>query len=703
MGADHPVTLRTPAEREAFGAGTYYAAVHDLADPPERAYLEALPEARSIVLRRLVRGLYRGNPDGLSDPAIVTCSSSELPDAIPFTRVDCTDRDAPVSAGDHEDSDDRYAVLPFPDADSTVVAPVVDVHGHDRLRLADPVIHVTSGVTDRVAHPVDLVPVLRQAGAFADAQQADRIRAELAESAANLALSRLAGQVHARRSRSTESTFAAVVDGDRDCRLSGADGSAVLERVVTDGHPFHPAGKIRRGMSPTEGLAYAPEFTGHVDLRFVAVHEDRARRTATGSRSLTDCLLATFDGLDDAVTRSLPGDRDSDEYAVVPVHPWQYHHVVHDRYASQISDGTVRPVDFSHPATPLLNLRTVVPESTETATGTPPHCKLAIGVQTTNVERTLSPQAVTNGPRVTGVLRQVVEEEPLDRLGVLAERAAACYYPPGGPHVDGDDYDDVRHLSGLVRQNPYDHRLVAEGDHPVPAASLAAESPVTGEPLVREAVERYGDESGGTNRGEAALAFLEDYVDVVVPEQLRLLTDYGVALESHLQNCCVVFASDGRPKATLVRDLGGIRVHHGRLADRGFAVDTYPDSDLDADGERDLYRKLYYALFQNHLTELLVALVGSMPVEEGACWEVVADSCRRAFADLRADDDVPDARVDRDEAALFEDPIVHKALTSMRLDGKRHEYVTADVSNPLASPGSIGSSRTVPGPSRGTD
>jgi len=119
--------------------------------------------------------------------------------------------------------------------------------------------------------------------------------------------------------------------------------------------------------------------------------------------------------------------------------------------------------------------------------------------------------------------------------------------------------------------------------------------------------------------------------------------------------------------------------------------------------ERDLYRKLYYALFQNHLTELLVALVGSMPVEEGACWEVVADTCRRAFADLRADDDVPDARVDRDEAALFEDPIVHKALTSMRLDGKRHEYVTADVSNPLASPGSIGSSRTVPGPSRGTD
>jgi siderophore synthetase component len=672
-----PVELRTEAERDALVPATYCAAAQDLSTPSETAYLEALPEARATVLRQLVRGLLRGLPAGLPEPIVLSPSSSGLPDAPLPPAFD----DAALSCMEHPESCDRLALLAFPASESVLVAPIAATYGYDRLRLADPVTRWTPETHGPVEHPVDLVALLRREGAFSDAAQAGRIEAELAESTANLALARLADRVQERRLRpdgSTGQSVSALPD------LPAADAAAALERTVTAGHPFHPSAKIRRGMSAADGLAYAPEFTASIDLRFVAVRSDRALRTWTGDRSLTERLYDAFDDLDESVARALPDGRTREEYAVIPVHPWQYHHVILDRYAPERANGDVVPISgYTHPATPLLNLRTVVPYATDGAAA-PPHCKLAIAVQTTNVERTVSPHAVYNGPRVTDLLRSIEAEASLQRLGFLVEPAAACYYPPGGPHPDGEAYDDARHLSGLVRANPYTHRLVDDGARLVPAASFVARSPATGRPLVRDVIERYADTRGTTDVGDATLAFLGEYVDAVVPEQLQLMTAYGVALESHLQNSYVVL-DDWRPVATLVRDFGGIRVHHDRLAERGFSIDTYPDSDLDADGRRDLYGKLYYALFQNHLAELVVASVETTPVEESDCWAVVRERCLDAFEGLRADADVPSSRIARDEAALFEQPTVHKALTAMRLQGKRHEYVTSRVSNPLAS------------------
>ena len=679
--------LRTDAERRALAAAARYATVHDLSTPPERAYLEALPDGRSVVLRRLVRGLLRGHPEGLPDPSAIDPSALEGADAPRL-------RDAPgvspadaaaLTAEQDPAALERLELLPFPASGVTLAAPVTATYGYGRRRLAGPVALYESGRRERVDHPVDLVPHLRREGAFSDDEQADRIEAELAESAANLALARLAQRVHRDRADAGNGD---VLSGEPP--LPAADAPAALERLVTDGHPFHPGGKIRRGMTATDGLAYAPEFTDAVDLHFVAVESSRAREVQAGERSLTDRLYDAFPGLDDAVDRSIPAERRRDDYRVVPVHPWQYYRVIPDRYERQRADGVVVPVDgFTHPATSLLNLRTVVPYPTE-STSTPPHCKLAIGVQTTNVERTVSPQAAHNGPRVTDLLRDVADDASLERVGFLEEPAATCYYPPDGPHPEGAAYHDVRHLSGLVRENPRTHPFAGENRTVVPAAALIAASPADGRPVVAEAVDRFAAATGraastGADADAAAAGrdLFAEYVDAVVPEQLRLLTEYGIALESHLQNSCIVF-EDGRPVATLVRDFGGIRVDDERLADRGLSLEPYPDSDLDADGRRDLYRKLHYALFHNHLAELVVALVRSTPVDESECWRVVRERCRETFEAMRADAAVPAARIDADEAALFADPATHKALTAMRLRGKRHEYVTSGVPNPLA-------------------
>ncbi|MDG5817472.1 IucA/IucC family protein [Natronococcus sp. A-GB7] len=688
------VRLRTSAERESLGAATGYARANDLSVPAEAAYLEALPGARREILRRFVRGLLRGRPAGLPDFRFVDPADPTVPDEpAPLEGLEATELRSLVDPLPEWWC--RLALIPLPASETVLVAPIAARHGYDRFRFAGPMRRSPEsagfdGGRRGLEHPVDLVPLLEREGAFSDAEQAERIRLEVSESVANLALARLARPVHARAVETavaaSESILEAVATG-----VPSADAATAFERIVTDGHPFHPAGKIRRGMNAADGLAYAPEFTDRVDLRFVAVDREYALETraeAAEDGRLTDRLYATFEGLEGALERAIPAGRARESYAVVPVHPLQYHRTIPERYADGIEDGRVVPIaDYAVPVTPQLNLRTVVPYETErTADGPLPHLKLAIPVQTTNVVRTLSPHAVSNGPQVTDVVREIERREDLDRLGLLAEPAATCYYPPGGPHPEGEAFDDARHLSGLLRENPAEHPLVPEDGVPVVASSLVADAPTTGRPLVCELIERYGDRTGASTAGEAALLFLERYAAVVVPEQLALLSEYGVALESHLQNSLIVL-EDAEPVATLVRDLGGIRVHRDRLAERGLSLDPYPDSDLEADDAVDCYRKLHYALFQNHLAELVATVADEFPVDERVCWERIADRCERAFEAIRAEGSVPADRLERDERALFAASTPHKALTAMRLRGKRHEYVTSEVANPLSARG----------------
>ncbi|MFB6301978.1 MAG: ferric iron reductase [Haloferacaceae archaeon] len=140
---------------------------------------------------------------------------------------------------------------------------------------------------------------------------------------------------------------------------------------------------------------------------------------------------------------------------------------------------------------------------------------------------------------------------------------------------------------------------------------------------------------------------------------------------------------DGLPVASLVRDFAGIRVNVDRLSTTGYAVDTYPESMIITSDTDPLYNKLYYALFQNHLTELVVLLTAHTGLDESTCWKRVRATCRDVLSSLRADGAVPEDRIDRDEDALFAEQVPHKALTAMRLRGETYDYVMRPVPNPL--------------------
>lgn len=159
--------------------------------PPERPYLQALPAARTDVLHRFLRRLLRGGVTelGLPEPWVGDPGSipdDVLPDGAPPDWPEEFDGDGAGTLrgpATHE----RVGVVSFPEAGRSVVVPVEAVGGYDRYHLGAPVVVVGPDESGRLRHPVDLVGLLDEAGAFDDPEQSDVVEAEVAESVANLA------------------------------------------------------------------------------------------------------------------------------------------------------------------------------------------------------------------------------------------------------------------------------------------------------------------------------------------------------------------------------------------------------------------------------------------------------------------------------------------------------------------------------------
>lgn len=689
----------TECERRALPAAVRYARRHDLATPADEAYRRELRSARWGILARLLGGLARDRPAGLPDPVFVDATAPTVPDG-PGDPLGSLDGDALTARVPDAEGADRVLVLPFPASETVVSVHVRSRRAFDRFTFAPPAVTCSLDATEPVGSPESLVPLVDCERVVETVEARDRFRSELGESVANLALARLARRVRwsglsatptPTTTRPSEPTSHRRTSRTSDAQPVDARGtgsqerpeSASFDQLVTGGHPFHPGAKIRRGMAPTEVLSLDPTVADSVPVRFAAVHRDCALESSTNGESLTDRLYETFPGLRMAVGTALPSGRPVSEYAVLPMHPWQFRHVLPDRYADAQRAASVVPVpSYTVEAAPLLSLRTVVPRPGAMAGEHPPHLKLALGVQTTNAVRTLSPNAVVNGPQLTDALTAACEAAPLDSFGVLPEPAATCYHPTDDPVPDGPAYDDARHLSALARQHPATHPIVGPDECAVTGAGLLACPPPDRQSVLDATLDAFGDGLPDGDRASVVESFLSAYLDAVIPGALELLVTRGIALEAHLQNTYVVF-DDARPTGALVGDFGGVRVFEDRFGEADLT--PYPDSDVFTDEVTAAREKLWYSLFQNHVGELLGRLCATEPVTATECWRLVRACCERTFDDLAARDDVSGERVAADRASLFDDRVVHKALTAMRLRDATHDYSKTSVANPLAA------------------
>ncbi len=378
----------------------------------------------------------------------------------------------------------------------------------------------------------------------------------------------------------------------------------------------------------------------------------------------------------DAAAAHLRGTgRDPADYELLPVHPWQLHRALQDRYTDALTCGRIIAIPHAGIiAHPLLSLRTLAPAADRRAA----HLKTAVDVRLTTATRVVSPPTVHNGPIMSALLAQVCQRERTfgGRLIGLTELAGGSYRPhPGEPA------EAAASLAAVIRESP--ERYARDGEVALPVAALAARSPLTGRPVLAEAL----DELASTYRcpsSDTAMHFLARYCDCALPTLFALLSRWGIALEPHGQNAVLVLR-DGLPTRMLYRDFGSVRVSPARLTRSGMPPPSLIGS-LRTDDEDELRAALFFPLLDTNLGQLVGTLARVGQTEHDRLWRLVARCCRSAYATLTADPAIA-AQAGRDEVALFGPTLPAKSMLRVHLSGDPHTPQWVAVPNPLAAAG----------------
>ena len=272
----------------------------------------------------------------------------------------------------------------------------------------------------------------------------------------------------------------------------------------------------------------------------------------------------------------------------------------------------------------------------------------------TSVQRTVSPKSAVMGPRLTRLLRTMVDLEAGfgGVLDIVPEEVGLHYLDP-----DGDD-DRARHLAILYRGNPMARATPAL--FPVPVGSLFADSPFSGRPLATELVAlAYGDSA------EGAVDFFRRYAATVLGATLSSYLLYGIAFEAHQQNSFIMVNERYEPAQLLARDFGDLRVHGPTLRAAGLPLDVYRPGHTVYEDDEPVRDKLLHAVLLCHVVELALLLSRTYRHPQARFWDVLRQEVEQAFEHLRGRAD--SSRWLAERRALLEEDWPAKSFLRMRL------------------------------------
>jgi siderophore synthetase component len=536
-----------------------------------------------------------------------------------------------------------------------------------------------AAVPQQIDHPVALLTaVLGARSVQADTDRWLILSAELDSSVANHALALVAESW--RRERLTTTVISEGNVLRWAARRAAADPAfsplALFEQAVVDGHPLHPCARVRSGMSAQELFSYSPEWADEVALRVVAVALSSFTRPSFARRGLAQELRRWHPQVVDAAEEHLRNvRRDPAGYELLPVHPWQLHRVLPERYAGALADGRITIIPRVRiPARPLLSLRTLACGADRRAA----HIKTSVDIRLTTATRVVSPAAAHNGLIMSALLAEISRREHGfgGRLVSLTELASGGYRP-----APGESADAAASLAAIIRESPERH--AGEGEVALPVAALAARSPLTGRALLADVLDELAS-TRGCSRSESAAHFLASYCECMLPALLTLLSRWGVALEPHGQNVIVVLRA-GVPARLLYRDFGSVRVSTARLACNGVRPPALLGA-LSTDDENELRAALFFPLFITNLGQVVAALARVGETEPTRLWQLVARRCRVAYATLTADPAIA-VQASSDEAALFGPALPAKSMLRVQLSANPHALQWIAVPNPLVAAG----------------
>ncbi|TQV76125.1 IucA/IucC family protein [Denitrobaculum tricleocarpae] len=314
-----------------------------------------------------------------------------------------------------------------------------------------------------------------------------------------------------------------------------------------EGHPKAITSKGRLGWGQDDFEAYAPEFGSSFQLVWLAV----ARKGITAAQA-NDCseqalLQAAMDSQDALRLQEILDSKGltGDDFALVPVHPWQWQNVITQWFAEDLAAGRIvflGSLGDRFRAQP--SLRTL--SNIDRAKGF--DIKLSLSILNTSCYRGIPGRYIPIGPRLSDWLVELVERDPFlsrtHRTLILREVAGLQVPNSTFDLIEGVPYRYHEGLGAIWRER-LDGKLEA-GERGVMLSALHHRD-CNGRPLLAEYIARSGLSP------EDWFARLFDEITVPL---YHFLCRHGVAFIAHGQNISVVLR-DWAPAALVVKDFQG--------------------------------------------------------------------------------------------------------------------------------------------------
>ncbi|MCY9871753.1 IucA/IucC family protein [Vibrio barjaei] len=326
--------------------------------------------------------------------------------------------------------------------------------------------------------------------------------------------------------------------------------SLIEQQAAIAGHPKFAFNKGRRGWGVSDLEHYAPEFSGHFQLVWLAIRRASLQVGITSGLNWNHDLVASMLSPSEMVLfeNKLAADSlNPEDYLLIPVHPWQWENKLAMAYIKEISDKTLVYLGGAgKKVSPQLSIRTL--SVIDNSSGIPAFdIKLPLTIMNTSCYRGIPSRYIQAGPYASSWIKQKCETDlELQLLGTQALEEPASAYLASSAYSQLQDAPYRFHeLLGVIWRESAESKL-EPGEHAYLMA-LLFELDSHGQPVVIELI----NQSGLT-----ATQWLEKLFTAVVIPYYHLLVKYGISLIAHGQNVTVV-CRDGTPERILLKDFQG--------------------------------------------------------------------------------------------------------------------------------------------------
>lgn len=644
-------------------------------------------KGRSSILKRLVTSLLREDVMGLFTKSydlqvIDTIYAINLPAINDHWKKIISHLPAYGLQSSH-----YYKVYPLHN-EGCLIIPVSCQYAFRRQEVEGSVLHVTTEGARELTHAAEMLELLRQTSDQDGSSISYNwltLAEELCNGTANLTLSYAYGE-------QKKLKLQAAADMEKGCTTlewvvaekakdKHFDASLFFESLSVEGHNLHPGAKTKMGMNPQDVFRYSPEFDEEFNLCLVAVRSDYMGWSSLEKGEAANAsLFLAFPHLEGSIKEELAKKGLSlDEFVAIPVHPWQMEHCLQDIYGAEMEKGVILPLtSVTIPCRATSSFRTVVPVSANESVKTA--IKVAVNSQMTSTVRSISPHTTKNAAEFSRLVKLVMEQEKeLAKTFVpLYETAGFHFQVQEEEQSDGNSLK-MRNLSVIFRDNV--ETLIQKDELAIVGSSLYAESLFKGKKILQELIEAYAASIKEGSLILAATQFFIDYAKVALTGYLTFMVKYGIGLEGHMQNSVPVF-KHGRPVRMFFRDWGGARIYRDRLEKQGLQVNFLPGSITLTNDIEEMYNKVFYTVYQNHLGEMIQLISKCYGVNEGMLWTEIRELSKQICNQCQ-DSSQRELNVKRDLEEILKPEVQHKALTLMRLLPDEKGYCYAVVPNPL--------------------